>query len=403
LILGQNELYTFIASGGPSKKIKIEIALESYGSISEPHVAYYGTVSASDIAAWWQDHGRNLLFRNIRDFKGPTDVNDGMRDTLSSEPANFWYFNNGITLLCSRIRKKPFGGSSNVQGIFECEDVSIVNGAQTVGLIGSYLNSGIMNADAKVQVRLISLENAPQGFDSRITRATNTQNRIEGHDFASLDLTQRRLASELLLDGIHYAVRTGEPTPDNSAGFTLLDATVAQACAQEDSSLAVQVKNQIGRIFDTLLAPPYTILFNDQTDARELWRRVRVMRTVDECLKRLESDYRERSELVAVHANRFILHRVFQVPQVKDLAKSNIHRNEQLEAAVQQATADVFGELIQYLNNEHIDAYLAPLFKNRQKCREIAIALERKATTIAEAKPMNSLFDDVRDDATRKQ
>lgn len=375
-VLDQARLYQLIIGGISGQAISFDVHMCSWGFMDGPNPAYYGTVAAQDIATWWRSHGRQLLFRNIREFKGTTEVNDAMKMTLQCEPHNFWYFNNGITLLCDRVVKKPFGGSERMIGIFECTNVSVVNGAQTVGQIGSLADEGHSLGGANILVRLISLENTPAGFDARITRATNTQNRIEGLDFASLDSVQRRLASELRLDNVRYAYKTGEPTPDSSGGFTLTDATIALACSQSDSGLSVQVKNQIGRIFDDLSTVPYTALFNEDTNARQLWSRVRVMRVVDEELAKLQSAGSPRASLVAVHGNRFILHRVFQQPAVKSfICRADI--GDAIPTSIAHATAESFEELSTYVNAEYSDSYLAPLFKNRQKVREIVESLSK--------------------------
>jgi hypothetical protein len=65
-------------------------------------------------------------------------------------------------------------------GTFECRGASVVNGAQTVGTIVDVakVNGSSLQA-ARVLVRLVSLENCPEGFADELTRAANTQNRIE--------------------------------------------------------------------------------------------------------------------------------------------------------------------------------------------------------------------------------
>src|ERR1700693_4489900 len=126
-------------------------------------------------------------------FKGNTDVNDAIVDTLKNHSENFLYFNNGITLLCSELKKQPLGGKSKDSGVLECRGASIVNGAQTVGSIIHALSPHGSNSTARVLVRLISLEDCPADFGSDLTRAANTQNRIEKKDFAAL---QNNLGSE---------------------------------------------------------------------------------------------------------------------------------------------------------------------------------------------------------------
>jgi hypothetical protein len=211
----QKDIYNAISGSLESEAINIDVTLCDWGQIREPYQAYYGQVFAEEIAGWYKEHGTKLTSRNLRNFKGDTEVNEAMKVTLVREAGKFWYFNNGITILCNKITKKPIGGASRDTGQFTCEGVSVVNGAQTVGSIAIAVSQGFPKAkDAKVLVRFISLENCPPDFGIEVTTATNTQNRIERRDFASLDITQERLRTELALDlGKIYVYKTGEKVP----------------------------------------------------------------------------------------------------------------------------------------------------------------------------------------------
>ncbi len=378
-VFNQGRVYGAIAGHAHRSLINVEVMLQEWGHVQRPYPAYYGQVDALSIARWWADHGRNLLHRNIRSFKGNTDVNDALGATLCQDPADFWYFNNGITLLCSKIAKKPLGGATRDSGLFECEGVSIVNGAQTVGVIGT-LAETLHEAlePAKVLVRLISLEACPAGFDKAVARGTNTQNRIERRDFAALDPNQQRLASELLLDGKRYTYKSGDTDPDQSSGCSIVEATVALACATDDVALAVQAKREIGRLWEDIESPPYTTIFSDDTTATELWRAVEIMREVDLRLAwRLQSRL-SRAEMVAVHGNRLILHRVFQNARVLGF-RSDTTDFEVIRSAVGEITDSVFAGLADYLEANYRSAYLGSLFKNAAKCREVNDHLAERA------------------------
>src|SRR5699024_12523864 len=41
------------------------------------------------------------LFRSL----GRTAINGELIETLTNEPANFWYFNNGVTILCESVER----------------------------------------------------------------------------------------------------------------------------------------------------------------------------------------------------------------------------------------------------------------------------------------------------------
>lgn len=295
--------------------ISIEIALSNWGPIEGPHQAFYGLISAADIAPWWTEHRARLFSDNIRNFIGLTEINESILGTLNDEPENFWYFNNGITALCRNISKKPLGGGDRSMGYFVCEGVSIVNGAQTVGCIGHAAETTPSKLqDAKVPIRLISLKDCPPDFGVRITKATNTQNKIEKRDFVSLDPEQERLRTELLLEGrtYHY-IRTDEKVVPDDANYLLEEATIALACRNDDHTLAVQAKREIGRLWEDITKKPYTDIFSAEVTATELWRSIEVFRTVNAKLKAMEKAAQQgRERSFYIHANRFLLHLIFQ-------------------------------------------------------------------------------------------
>lgn len=181
-------------------------------------------------------------------------MNESIARTLLANPDRFWYFNNGITVLCESLRKKPLGGPNNETGTFECRGASVVNGAQTVGTIVDVSRSNPETfGNGRVLVRLVSLENCPPGFGDDLTRAMNTQNRIEKRDFAALDPNQKRLKTELFLEyQKEYAYQTGEQAPSGDSGCTLDEAAIALACAKEDVTLAVQAKREVGMLYEDI-------------------------------------------------------------------------------------------------------------------------------------------------------
>jgi hypothetical protein len=153
------------------------------------------------------------------------------------------------------------------------------------------------------------LANCPDGFGQRITKAANTQNRIEKRDFASLDPEQDRLKTELLLDGKHYHyTRSDEIVTPNESNCTLEEATVALACAAPNVDLAVQAKREVGRLWEDISQKPYTDIYNSGVTATKLWRAVQVMRDVNSFLKTKELDSTSRERSIYIHANRFVLH-----------------------------------------------------------------------------------------------
>src|SRR5574344_706995 len=183
---------------GLNNPIDCQIHIKNWGQIVTPYKSIFGIVDATEIANLWSIYGTKLLSKNIRHFLGKTDSNNAMIGTLSEEPELFKYFNNGISILCKSLKKTAFGGSNTDLGIFDCVDIQIVNGAQTVGTIGEFYKTPKESSyNAEVFVKIISLEDAPEDFSTKQTIANNTQNKVEKKDFVSLCPIQMRLKEEL--------------------------------------------------------------------------------------------------------------------------------------------------------------------------------------------------------------
>lgn len=369
-VLKQKELLDVVRQRALGASVNLTILLKEWGKVSDPYKTYYGQLEVSDIAPWGK-FGEFLYHKNIRGYKGSTDVNDAILSTVKEKPEDFLYFNNGITLLCERLVKQPLGGASRASGVFECEGVSVVNGAQTVGSVITALSSpSAPSTTARVMVRLISLENCPPDFGFNVTRATNTQNRIEKKDFAALDKEQARLKSDLFLSlQKEYVFKTGDRAPEPEKGCTLEDSTVALACANADVNLCMTVKREIGKMYEDVQGPPYTILFNPSLSAQKMWLAVRVLRIVDSTLKEIQGETDGRERLIAIHGNRLILHLVFK--SLGEKAIDDEGSDIDFPIRVPQITRSVFSKLLAEIEKNYSTSYPASLFKNINKCKEI--------------------------------
>ena len=105
-------------------------------------------------------------------------------------------------------------------------------------------------------VRVISLENAGPDLEISITKTNNRQNRIDNRDFVTLDPEQKRLQAELGVDGIMYHVIRSETVAKSDSSFDLLSTTTSLACSSGKPSLFVQLKREIGRLWEGISRLP---------------------------------------------------------------------------------------------------------------------------------------------------
>jgi hypothetical protein len=269
---------------------------------------------------------------------GDGNINNNITKSLISNPENFFYLNNGITILAKKITRAALGGANRTNGKFYCDDITIVNGAQTVGSIyQSFIKNPDKTAEGNVFVRIISLEHCPPNFDKKVTIATNTQNKIDKKDFVSLDENQHKLKSELALENINYAYKRDDSIlkSDNN-NFHLEEATVALACRNNSVDFSSLAKREIGKLWEDTNNPSYTILFNSDLSGIELVRISKIYRIINNHVKDNIWGESETNALILTHGLYFIIHIIFQsipIQQIK-VKKYEIEENFEKEIKI---------------------------------------------------------------------
>lgn len=143
---------------------------------------------------------RYLFDSNVRDFMGLNRVNEDIRDTLlNDESPDFWWLNNGVTILAT--------GARVVGKSILIEDIQIVNGLQTSESIFRYFSSqGNDISNRSVLVKVIVSNNSE--IRDKIIRATNNQTFVEVSALHATDKIQRDIEEVLKLEDFFYERRT---------------------------------------------------------------------------------------------------------------------------------------------------------------------------------------------------
>ncbi len=159
------------------------------------------SMSGQDVGELFAKAGIRLFARNIRGYLDKTNVNESIAQTITREPHNFWYYNNGITIVCDEARRETHGN----------EDVLMVSGAQVIN--GQQTTRTLDKHDSKntnVLVKVIRIKRNPDDDEeyyslvNSIVRATNWQNKISSSDLVSNDYMQVFLERELRKVGYQY-------------------------------------------------------------------------------------------------------------------------------------------------------------------------------------------------------
>ena len=147
------------------------------------------TMSSQSVTQVFERAGIRLFARNIRGFLGSTEINKAMEATLADEPEYFWYYNNGITVVCDHAEQVRNRGLD----IIRAQNPQVINGQQTTRT----LSRSPKGRKASVLVRVICVPRAAGGrpgqFErlvSAIVGATNSQNPVRPSDLMSNDRRQ---------------------------------------------------------------------------------------------------------------------------------------------------------------------------------------------------------------------
>lgn len=167
-------------------------------------------VSIKEIAKLvWK--GKDYLYHsNIRNHLGNNKVNKRIQKTIKETPKDFWFYNNGVTIVCNSFDIDSHfyrNGGAKVT----IDTPQIVNGCQTTKTIFNYMypkNKKIEdfnNIEGTILVKIIKDTNNKR---KDITRYTNSQTAVSGKDFYALEEYQLMLKRRFKELGYNYEIQT---------------------------------------------------------------------------------------------------------------------------------------------------------------------------------------------------
>lgn len=202
-----------------------------------------GKVAVTEIAELFNRHNDLLLERNIRRYLGlhSNRVNSAIHETLVNEQKrdNFYFFNNGITMICRKFRHNALQGE-NYQ--LKLEGMQIINGGQTCKTIQQTLYPPSPRQlrlfeeafeNVYVLLRIYELSEDDQDFVRDITYATNSQNPVDLRDLRSNDEIQRQL--EIGIKDLGYTYK--RKREEGGGGSSVVTSSIVA-----ESALAIWLK-----------------------------------------------------------------------------------------------------------------------------------------------------------------
>lgn len=137
------------------------------------------------------EHKDSLFNWNIRRFLGKKgEVNKGLSKTLEDDSGKFFYYNNGISVLCEDF---DFDPKTSELTAYKAQ---VVNGAQTLGAIKNATTDKLRDALVLVKLTAVKHSARERGIAAELIKTNNTQNTLRAPDFRSNDKIQQWLETK---------------------------------------------------------------------------------------------------------------------------------------------------------------------------------------------------------------
>ena len=162
------------------EEVRIQLPSERWIQKQQPFETVIALVKGNALRDLYLKHKQALFAWNIRGYLGNRSVNKEIIETAKSRPSDFFYFNNGVSAICTSLDIE--------NGTLVAENFQIINGAQTVGGLAATKP----DADIEVLFRVTKTKSVKteSGINSDIIRCNNTQNAIKLSDFRANDPIQ---------------------------------------------------------------------------------------------------------------------------------------------------------------------------------------------------------------------
>jgi hypothetical protein len=228
-----------------------------------------------------KDLRRHLFDGNLRDFLGDVQVNNDIMASLAggrkTKPVDFWWLNNGITILASSAR--------TVGKKIVLENAQIVNGLQTAECIYKHFRRVGAQSDTRALLVKVLVTDDPEVRD-RVAKATNYQNAVERASLRARDKIQRDIEQYLESFGWYYDRRRnhhknlGKPA-DRILSMSYLGAAITALALRDPAGAA----NQKTKFMQQDVA--YRRVFNPKWELSVFRGCVEIQKAVDIALRRI--------------------------------------------------------------------------------------------------------------------
>ncbi len=252
-----------------------------------------GTISADDLVELIKDKedpnliNEDIFNENIRVYKQGHQVNQAIINSANTTTNfQFFYLNNGITLLCEDVDYVPHSKSPTVN----LKNIQIINGGQTShSLFQVYKFNKEKIRTVEVLIR-VCVTNKSNDIGERISESTNNQIPVANRDLHSNDIIQRKLQEEFS-DLNYFYERKPNQYPEKPLKRILNNELLGQLYMAYYLDMPSEAKNNKAKVFTSL----YEDIFNEnEINAKKLLKIFEIYLPLLEMKKKIQAKKRKK-------------------------------------------------------------------------------------------------------------
>ncbi len=314
------------------------------------------------LASLYTAFGDRIFERNIRFFRGVRkgSINSEIIDTILDERERnkFWYFNNGISFVCSDFSFDDEKNPTEVTVV----GPQIINGCQTTVCLKEAENSFEVQQDIPQEIDVLArFIKAPIADVELITLYTNSQNPVSSAQLKSNDPIQKRLKRdfEAYSPCYFYSIKEGDwkilPKPDRQRyegrAIEIIKATQAVYSFLKDPAFARRYRIE-------LFSKKYHEIFKKDTRVEEILLPWKTLIFIDNNI----ATYRKEFNKLKLNLSEFDEEKRAEILRKEFLLYSNLMILHFIHNLILKRYSDYTPNVAKFLLNNQLETRVQSLF-----------------------------------------
>jgi hypothetical protein len=302
-----------------------------------------GAISANDLIELIKNPNNpseideDIFNENIRIYKYGHQVNQAIIDS-ANDPTNyqFFYLNNGITLLCEDEDYLPHSKSPTVN----FTNIQIINGGQTSHSLFEVFKTDPNKLNTIEILARFCITKRNKSIGERISESTNNQIPVASRDLHSNDSVQRKLQEEFDSLGYFYERKPNQYTNEPS-NLILNNELLGQLYMAYYLDMPSDAKNNKIKVF----TDSYSDIFNEQEiSAKKLLRAYHIYLPLLQMKKQIQGKKRRKENINEREAfvSRATFHILNAVKFISEKREREIQESALTASGKKSAIEDIY-------------------------------------------------------------